>query len=182
MGAVEAKVAKKAVPRVMNKLGVLANIDLSTAIRPAIEAISKYSLRNQIAVTEAIKAVCPAFMAVSEKFFTYMEATIRLSEETSCRKIEHIVDKVFEDNSPNFEVKIANIKEILQMEEETKRERSQQTKEAFRHAVSVLGIVVFGVASMNSKTSQSMVKEHGKTQRVKIKQTNLTKRTKIRKK
>ena len=182
MASVEAKVAKKAVPQVMKKLGTLANLDLSAAIKPAIEAISKYSLRNQIAVTEAVKVVCPAFATVSEKFFTYMEATVRISEETSCRKIEHIVDKVFEDNSPNFEVKIANIKEILLMEEVTKRERSQHTKETVQHVASVLGATVLGYVFFNSDTSQRMVKEYGKTQRVKIKQTNLTKRAKIRRK
>ena len=65
------KIAQRAAPLILEKIGQQKGIDLSTAVPAVVDGFVKYHFSDQATIIETVKAVCPVFEKVAGEFFSF---------------------------------------------------------------------------------------------------------------
>lgn len=176
------KIAQRAAPLILEKIGQQKGIDLSTAVPAVVDGIVKYHFSDQATIIETVKAVCPVFEKVAGEFFSFLNAVTQISMEEHTKETELIVNLIFEQDG-DLDQKMKHITQYMEQRKIEKREKLQPIVRITKIAAAGLAAVAGGRAVgkvIDSGVLNEVAKQNGKSTRVKTKEQNKTKRTKIR--
>lgn len=173
------KIAQRAAPLILEKIGQQKGIDLSTAVPAVVDGFVKYHFSDQATIIETVKAVCPVFEKVAGEFFSFLNAVTQISMEEHTKETELIVNLIFEQDGDLDQ----KMKHVTQYMEQRKIEDREKLQPIIKFAAAGLAAVAGGWVGgkvIDSGVLNEMAKQNGKSTRVKTKEQNKTKRTKIR--
>lgn len=176
------KIAQRAAPLILEKIGQQKGIDLSTAVPAVVDGIVKYHFSDQATIIETVKAVCPVFEKVAGEFFSFLNAVTQISMEAHTKETELIVNLIFEQDG-DLDQKMKHVTQYMEQRKIEKREKRQPIVRIIEVAAAGLAGVAGGRVVgkvVDSGVLNEVVKQNGKSTRVKTKEQNKTKRTKIR--
>lgn len=176
------KIAQRAAPLILEKIGQQKGIDLSTAVPAVVDGIVKYHFSDQATIIETVKAVCPVFEKVAGEFFSFLNAVTQISMEEHTKETELIVNLIFEQDG-DLDQKMKHVTQYMEQRKIEKREKLQPIVRITKIAAAGLAAVAGGRAVgkvIDSGVLNEVAKQNGKSTRVKTKEQNKTKRTKIR--
>ena len=178
------KIAQRAAPLILEKIGQQKGIDLSTAVPAVVDGIVKYHFSDQATIIETVKAVCPVFEKVAGEFFSFLNAVTQISMEEHTKETELIVNLIFEQDG-DLDQKMKHVTQYMEQRKIEKREKLQPIVRITEIAAAGLAFVASGRVVrkvIDSGVLNEVAKQNGKSTRVKTKEQNKTKRTKIRSK
>lgn len=176
------KIAQRAAPLILEKIGQQKGIDLSTAVPAVVDGIVKYHFSDQATIIETVKAVCPVFEKVAGEFFSFLNAVTQISMEEHTKETELIVNLIFEQDG-DLDQKMKHVTQYMEQRKIEKREKLQPIVRITEIAAAGLAFVASGRVVrkvIDSGVLNEVAKQNGKSTRVKTKEQNKTKRTKIR--
>lgn len=173
------KIAQRAAPLILEKIGQQKGIDLSTAVPAVVDGFVKYHFSDQATIIETVKAVCPVFEKVAGEFFSFLNAVTQISMEEHTKETELIVNLIFEQDG-DLDQKMKHVTQYMEQRKIEKREKRQSIVRIIEIAAAVGAGGWVGGKVIDSGVLNEVAKQNGKSTRVKTKEQNKTKRTKIR--
>lgn len=164
----EDQLAIKKTPDILNTLAMQKGIDLSSAIKPVTEAITTFSCRNQIMITQAVQAVCPVFESIAKEYFACLYEIVDCSEAD---EMNRFIEQVMNDPIASLQEKADIINERTAI---INKDRNVRLNSYLRTTVTALQIVaeaavscVLGSVLLNNvgKIGAESVVQSGKTKR-----------------
>ena len=137
----EAKLAAKAAGPILTQLSKTAGSGIAELANPVSKALMTYGCRNQIAVVNTVQALAP----VSEKFFSMLNETIKISQDTNYKKFDLIVSLISQDENASIETKIQLVNDYLQQEHSRKIDTLKTVRGG---TVAVGGIAAAGLCGL----------------------------------